>query len=320
MTQTININIETQEYLSKSIMQKLSGFIINVNKNNYIITIHHFLPIQKVTEADTKQELTIAVNSCWSEILVLNSKNINLNRYLVHKNIQNKLPKINDELSMELEFDKCIMKVCDYEFIPYDNLNIAMKLPYIKASIISDVDKFAGFSGKPVFNKNKIVGIFSKAYSDNKTILIIPIYILIKNLEKKDNNNIYKYSSVPKKINAYYVKENLNIYHPTLKIDIPYTTHLLIEGDVNFDSIIVNSLGETMHGDMIIDTDNVTECDLIKSNQFTYLITPRLLMLLKHLFNQTVLKYIFGLINKTEKNSEKLWLLYNEGNFRITLG
>jgi hypothetical protein len=111
MTQTININIETQEYLSKSIMQKLSGFIINVNKNNYIITIHHFLPIQKVTEADTKQELTIAVNSCWSEILVLNSKNINLNRYLVHKNIQNKLPKINDELSMELEFDKCIMKV-----------------------------------------------------------------------------------------------------------------------------------------------------------------------------------------------------------------
>jgi hypothetical protein len=71
---------------------------------------------------------------------------------------------------------------------------------------------------------------------------------------------------------------------------------------------------------MIIDTDNVTECDLIKSNQFTYLITPRLLMLLKHLFNQTVLKYIFGLINKTERNSEKLWLLYNEGHFRITLG
>lgn len=320
MTQTINIHIESQEYLSKSITQKLSGFVINMNKNNYIITVHHFLPIQKVIEADTKQELSIAINSCWSEILVLNSKNINLNRYLVHKNIQNKMPKINDELNMELEIDKCIMKVCDYEFIPYDNLNIDMKIPYIKASIISDVDKLAGFSGKPVFNKNKIVGIFSKAYSDNKTILIIPIYVLIKNLEKKDNNHIYKYPSVPKKINGYYVKENQKIYHPTFKIDIPFTTYSLIEGDVNFDSIIVNSLGETTHQNMIIDTENVLECDLIKSNQFTYLITPRLLTLLKHLFNPVVLKYIFGLINKSEKNSDKLWLFYNEGHFRITLG
>jgi hypothetical protein len=324
MTTNLTLNVDCQEYLSKNIKLKMSGFVLNINGNNQIITVHHFLPIHKVIETETNQELSVLINSSWSELLVLDSKNINLDKYSIYKDIQNKLPKPNDELTMEFASPRgvdtrCIMKVCGYDFLPYDNLNTSMTLPYIRASVISNVTEFAGLSGSPVFINNKLVGIFSKAYSNNQILLIIPIYVLIKNLEKTDNNHMFKYSSIPKKINTYHVKENMEIYHPTLKFDIPFSTYLLLEGDLDNGSIIQNSLGETTYEKMIVDTNfgNIIECSLIKSNQYTYLITPRLLSLLKRIFNQHVLQYISSLICKSERKDGEIWLFYDKGHFKI---
>ena len=319
MTINLSLVMECQEYLSKSISQKMSGFIINTNGCNRVITIHHFLPVEKVVETETNQELPILINSSWSEFLVLDSKNLNLGKFSIYKEVHNKLPKPNDELVMELNHGRCVMKVCGYDFIPYDNLNTNITIPYIRASIISDVNEFAGLSGLPVFINNKIVGVFSKVYSNNKYLLILPIYVLIRNLEKKDNNHIYMFENIPKKINSYYVKENQEIYHPTLKFDIPLSTYVLLEGDQDNGSVIQILSGETTFEKMILDTShgNMIDYNLIKSNQFTYLITPRLLALLKRFFNQNVLKYISMLIEKTERENQELWLFYDKGQFKI---
>jgi hypothetical protein len=324
MTKNLTLNVECQEYLSKNIKQKMSGFVININGNNQIVTLHHFLPIQKVIETETNQELSILINSSWSEFLVLDFKNISLDKYSIFKDVHNKLPKPNDELIMEIASPggadkRCALKVCGYDFIPYDNLNTSITLPYIRASVISNVSEFAGLSGSPVFINNKLVGVFSKAYSNNQTVLIIPIYVLIRNLEKKDNYHIYKYSSIPKKINTYHVKENMEIYHPTLKIVVPFSSYLLLEGDLDCGSIIQNYIGEITYEKMIVDTKlgNMIDCDLIKSNQYTYLITPRLLSLLKRIFSRPVLQHISSLIESSDRKDGEIWLLYEKGCFKI---
>lgn len=321
MDYTINLKIECQEYLTKSISQSISGFIFNYNNKNYIVSVHHFLPIKKVLETEFNQELSILINSSWSELLVLDSKYTNLDTYHVFNKYQNKLPKPNDELTMKLNDKRYNLKVTGYDFMPYDNINTKMTLPYIRASVISDIEELAGLSGVPVFDNNKIVGIFSKAYSNNQTVFILPIYILIKNLEKRDNQNIYILSCVPKKINSYHVKDNGEIYHPTFKFDIPVSSYILIEGDNDTGFLIQNSLGETVYEKMLIDTncDTLTNCNLVSSDQFTYLITTRLLSLFKRLFNPKIIQYIFLLINKNElktKNKD-MWLNYNQGRFSI---
>lgn len=324
MLSTISLDIECQDYLSRNITQKILGFVLNSNGKYYVITLHHFLPVKKIIETEINQEISILINSSWSEFLVLNSRNMCLDNYSIYKESQNKLPKINDELTMKLTSstcndEKCTMKVCGYDFIPYDNLNTSMTLPYIKASVTSRISELAGLSGSPVFINNKLVGVFSKAYSNNQILLIIPIYILYKNLEKKDNNHIYMYSSIPKKINSYHVKENMEIYHPTLKYDIPFSTYLLLEGDLDNGNIIQNSLGENTYEKMIVNTntENIISCDLIKSNQYTYLITPRLLSLLKRIFNHAVLQYISTIINNFERKDKEIWLFYDNGRFKI---
>lgn len=319
MSQTLSLNMECQEYLSKSINQIMSGFIINTTGKNYIVTVHHFLPIKKVIETETNQELPILINSSWSEMLVLDSKDLNLDKYTIYKDIQNKFPKPNDKLSMECDNKRYILKVCGFDFLPYDNLNTEVTLPYIRATVDTDETEFAGLSGMPVFSGNKLVGIFSKSYSNDKIFLVIPIYVLIKNLEKKDNNHIYKFPNTPKKINSYVVKEGKEIYHPTLKFDIPLNTYLLLEGDQDAGLVIQHFSGKTSFEKMILDTSfgNMIEYNLIQSNKTTYLITPRLLALLKRIFDTKVLRHISKLIETSEAKSDKIWLFYDKGYFKI---
>jgi hypothetical protein len=105
----------------------------------------------------------------------------------------------------------------------------------IQATIL-DVDRikdnaFAGLSGSPVYINEKVIGILSKINLVDNIIYIIPIYLAIKTLEKYDNDNVYWMNIKNiKKINAFNVKDN-EIYHPTLKINIPLNTYFLLEGD-----------------------------------------------------------------------------------------
>ena len=98
--------------------------------------------------------------------------------------------EIGDELIMYSERKRYILSVSGLEMIPYDNINDNYCIPYIKAT--TENDTYSGLSGSPIFYKNKLVGIFSKYCKDINTALIIPVYVLIKNIEKKDNQHIYK--------------------------------------------------------------------------------------------------------------------------------
>ena len=60
----------------------LNGFIFKFNNKNYIISIHHNLPIKSVYYDNSL--LNIKINSNWSEILILDLPSI-LNDLKIHK-------------------------------------------------------------------------------------------------------------------------------------------------------------------------------------------------------------------------------------------
>ena len=234
-SEVLQIHIETSIFLNKSLKQKLNSFVLNYNKCNYLISVHHFLPIKCIYNCLNNDELIIKINSCWSEVLVINTSNINLSNLNINYKIQNKLPKQLDEIFIKTNDRNYSMCVIDCGLIPFNNISIDCTIPYIRCRIDQSIKILAGLSGSPVIMNDRIIGVFSK-FDDRESIAyIIPIYIIIKNLIKEDNYNIYGLPTIIvsniNKINSYNIKENY-IYHPTLKINIPINTFLMIEGDV----------------------------------------------------------------------------------------
>ena len=317
--QLINIILKTQQFISTKFETKMSGFILNYNGTKYIISVHHFLPIKQICEMESGIELNIKINSCWSEILVLDVSNINLSEYKINNMIQNKLPKVNDIVYIKTNTKRYELKVIGYDSIPFDNIQDNITIPQIKCIALCDMENFAGLSGSPVFIKDKIVGIFSKYRPDSKITYIIPIYIVIKNIEKIDNSNIY---STPvnniKKVNSYNVKDN-EIYHPTLKINIHINTYFLLEGDKNNKTLIQYEQLETKKNiieeiESLVKNDLISPCDcniVTRKDNSEYKINTRLLSLLRK-FNSDnkIALRLFLLINKN-KSSEHWFGLVN---------
>lgn len=316
----------------KDVQILTKGFIYKnkISDEGKMITLHHFLPIQGVFDSKSMRQLPILINSSWSEFLVLDCNGINLNGYPICNKIKVSLPKPNDKIYMNIDDSyKFYMKVCNIDFFPYDNINTNILTPYIVAEQDErgeSPSKFVGLSGSPVFMGNKLIGVFSKICY-NKIFLIIPIYVLLKNLDKKDNNNLYKFSDseIPKKINSNCIN-NMNIYHRSLNAKIPYQTFLLLEGDLEKTYNITNSYNEKNNKEMIIDTkfSLTLGTNLIKSKQNinTYLITPRLLSLFKRILSNKDLCYIISLIKESKikefcKFDEELWLQYDKEDFKI---
>jgi len=220
MDNIIDLTIVTQKFNNQHYNFNFKGFIFEYNKKNYIITIHHNLPIHKITYKSI--ELFNVINSCWNEFLILEC---NFSNFIIHKKYNISLPKKN----VLLYFNNIEIIVYDIKFIPFNNLNnYPYKLPYIECNIKNKSHNynFKGLSGMPVYNdkKDKIIGIFSKYNIQDNTLYIIPIYILIKTLNKIDNNNIYT-------VNNYLV--NQTIFHPNLKYILPINIYFLLEGDKN---------------------------------------------------------------------------------------
>jgi len=243
---TIDIELTTQEFNGYSFISKLKGFILEYNNVKYIISIHHNLPIKKILHNDI--ELTVIINSYWSEILILE---YNLSLFSIYNKINISLPKNNTQLY----FNNIELLVYNIVFI-----NIPFKFPYIACKIKNEIlidqiiDILPSLSGSPVFNKKKkIIVLFSKFDKSNNTLLFIPIYIVIKNLTKNNNNNIYTISkSITKK----------TLYHYNLKLNLPIDIYFMLEGD-DSQTLIINK--HTLF--YIIDTNfNAT-----KSNNFRIL-------------------------------------------------
>jgi hypothetical protein len=301
MNNIININIISQSFMNKNINTQQYAFLLNYCSKVYCVSLHHFIPIQNVIDNDTNQKLNILVNSCWSEILLLNYYNIK-NKGI--KKLHNAIPKPNTELVLYNNDSKYKFSVISYDFIPFDNLNDEYNIPYITAKPYNNIN-YVGFSGLPVFIDNKLVGMFSKYIKNSNVVLIIPTYIILKNIEKIDNSHIYKLNYKPTRINNYIIKDNY-LYHPSLKCNIPINTYYLLECDLKSklpNTIIDNNM------------NNLLFKNVIKKNEKTYLITPRFLSLLKKILNNDTFFNIFKLIrdkldslhdNKSDYESDSL--------------
>ena len=154
--ETITLKLQSPKINNIDVENTVTGFILNYNGGNHIITVHHFLPIDKVYDQETNNELDIEINSSWNEGLILNTNNVNLSKYKIFSKVHNNIPKLNSRLSMKVDGNRIELEFIGYDMIPFNNIQLDVPILLIKARIISNLDKFAGYSGSPVFIKNKI--------------------------------------------------------------------------------------------------------------------------------------------------------------------
>lgn len=325
----LTLNLITQPFIDDKIEFTISGFILKYNNKNYIVSVHHFLPIDKIH--NNEDEIDILINSRWNELLICNCENIDLSKYIIYNKISNKIPKVGDILtfisteqrrnnSEENEINEMELRFIGYDFIPFDNINSDILIPYIKASSTNTTYNYAGLSGSPIFINNTIVGIFSKYNVRESILYIIPIYIFIKTINKNDNNNIYTtpYEKI-KKVNSYNVKNNY-IYHPTFKINIPLNTYFLIEGDIDYAPIIIYNNKYKSNDIFIIKYLQISNENNIIIIDTKYKITCRLLSLLNKLIsNKNIIRNLFQNINEYNDTSESLWLTITDNKLEIVI-
>jgi hypothetical protein len=309
--ETITLKALSPKINNLDVENTITGFIFNYNGSNHIITVHHFLPIDKVYDQETNKELDIEINSSWNEGLILNTNNVDLSKYKIFSKVHNNIPKLNSRLSMKVDGNRIELEFIGYDMIPFNNIQLDVPILLIKARIISNLDKFAGYSGTPVFIKNKIIGIFTKIRTDSNIAYIIPIYIITKNLEKEDNSNIYTMNVKNiQKIGSWIVNKDNEVYHPTLKLNIPIATYFLIEGDLNFKSILyfgkkktsVDLVQTVLKKDLISDSD----INIVSRNDFEYKLNVRLLTFLKKIdFNSNIL---YDLVQTLMRQQKQTWI------------
>lgn len=302
----MDIIIKTQKFLNKFLEQNLFSFILNYCKINYLISVHHHLPIDSVYDS-FNQKLIIKVDSCWSEILIMETNNIDLTSIPIHYTFQNKLPKPGQVMFINTNIMRYESIMIGHVFIPFDNINENFTTPYIIAKLQTN-DNLSGSSGSPVFCDGKIIGVFSKFNIKESIAYIIPIYIVIKNLTKKDNTNIYELPLKFNKINSYNIKNDM-VYHPVLKSTVPINTFLILEGDskkifsVRHDitNIMIDSI-MTRPKKLTISNEN-----FIVNDKSEYKINSRLLVLLKKFnVNKQIIISLFNHISKNHDSENPL--------------
>lgn len=218
-----------------------SGFIFTYNKKQYLVSVHHELPIKykniKVTFNDITFETQVIHKPIWNELVVLNIPNdikldtlsFNKSKNIINKSHNLKSPFINNIRLRELSK----LPICG---LPWNYKNLYYKI------LFNDIVEFESEpkSGSPIYMNKHLVGIFSKR--DDNIGYVIPVIYLIKTFEKKDNENIYMVPNDITKINNNIIVDN-KIYYRSLKEYINVETFCLLEGDKNTKiSIIKNDV------------------------------------------------------------------------------
>jgi hypothetical protein len=318
MVETLDIELTTQSFESKNTTINLKGTIINYETKKYIISLHHNIPIEMVTV--NKKNTTIQINSMWNESLILEAEEHLYSSYHINNIFQKSLPKIEDKLLLRTPQKRYGMKVTGYNFLSFDNSPNSFMIPYITATFIKIPDeKLSGLSGTPIYmntNKSQLIGLFSKFNSDANIVYILPIYIILKNIDKKNNSHVFgsELQNI-KKVGQYNINSMMEIYHPTLKIYVPLRSYFLLEGDDNVKFMITYKTDDMIN---IIETE-LTPCqnkcmlsnefDIIKNNDY-YKINTRLLTLLKKSgMDVNIIKLIWS---KILSNNKPLWIKINE--------
>ena len=83
-----------QECLGLSIKTKLSCFIINHEKINYIVSVHHGLPFNEHKYINN-QDIKVYKQPIWNELIIFNTENIMIDETNIFKKVRIKLPLIN---------------------------------------------------------------------------------------------------------------------------------------------------------------------------------------------------------------------------------
>ena len=306
MLDLVHLTLYTDSFFNKSLEISLNGFIFKFNDHKYIITVHHNLPINMIKHNNSL--LNVKINSNWSEILILDLPE-DLFDYKIHKLYQHKLPSINDILTIKSNDHNLNVNVIGFNFLPFDNLPNSSKIIYIKAKITEDYD-LLGLSGCPVYYNNILVGVMSKWNIRTSTVYIIPFYVIIKNLLKTNNNNIYLLNNSIrlKKIGYYNIKDNNTIYHRCLKYYIPIDTYILLEGD---DELHIDFISES---NINIRWENIKEkishdANIINNND-SYKITNRLLSIMNRLNIDK--KILMNILHKYINNPLEKFYINNE--------
>jgi hypothetical protein len=323
----VDLDLITQDFNSKKIHMKIKGVMISYNNMQYCVTLHHNLPISKVI----LQEITLPKfsDTGWNESVILDCNDIKFENIKVHNNFNNKILKSNEIIMMKTSQKRYEMITAGFDFIPFDNCVDSPAIPYIIAKFIDEEKNYAGLSGSPIFIGNKLVGLFSKYDHKNKIAFIIPIYIILKSIDKKDNNTIFGcdiHDIV--KINSYNIHNNEKtkkevIYHPTMKIYIPISSYFMIEGDVDERFTIQykeNSKTLTQNYTCISIKLLMDNTNLIIRDDKKYMITFRLLTFMKKIgiemcYIQTIMQKIIH--NHYENTMMSTWITMNDDEIQI---
>ena len=311
----MNITINIQEFLNKILKLNLISFVLNYYKKNYLISVHHHLPIDSVYNL-FDQKLIIKVDSCWSEVLIMETDNIDISLLPINYTFQNRIPKPDQVLIIKTDILRYESVMIDYDFIPFDNINQNLTIPYIRAKLKTD-DNLSGLSGSPVFCDDKLIGVFSKFDIKEYIAYIIPIYIVIKNLNKKDNTQIYELPLKINKINSYNIKDDM-VYHPKLKILVPINTFLMLEGDIQKMFIVRHDITNNIINCMTKPKKlNISNENFIVNNNLEYKINSRLLVLLKKIVNKQIISYLFNHISKNFDSKNPILFSLIENKLKI---
>jgi hypothetical protein len=259
----------------------VKGFLLKYKSQNYIITVHHGLPIDNLTN--------ILINPMWNELLILNNNNENNLKEI--KQIKHKISSINSKLYFYNNKNNRInIIVNDYTYFNINNLPINPRIIYIKASFLSTNFNLKSLSGSPVFNINdKLIGILCK--QDMDYIYILPAYYIIKTLTNINNNSIYSidFDEQIKYIDSSIVKDNY-IYHKSLNINIPLDVYFVLNGDEN-NNIFINKKYNHRYIDINNDLPIKNERYIVKKNNII-IVNSTLLLLLKLVNEKSILLFI----------------------------
>lgn len=309
--------------------EELTGFLLQHNTNVYILSVHHNLPIETMHAKSSGCICDVIIDSCWSESLILSSQNIDITQFAIFKKIQNRIAPGDTNIFTIIDNERSELNIIGCDFQPFDGFNQSPETPYIIGQLKVPKETIAGNSGAPVFIRDGtddiLIGVISKYQNSNNNIYIIPIYVFIKNLEKKDNANVYgiELNNI-NKIGSYHVTDDLEhgkiIYHPTLKINVPITTYFLLEGDidtvfsVNYDVFLKGKNKNVINNVTTISINNNLivshEQELLLKESGKFKVNLRLLSLLKRITNIEMQKRIFTKVqaNLNNTKSNDFWL------------
>jgi hypothetical protein len=229
------------------------------NGNNYIVSVHHFLPITKTTLDTTSEtvELKKIKNINWNELTIYSCPDSKflLNTKIIKK-YKTRFPERKAVIKIEINNKFERYECTDYQIWCGNPLS-KLRSIYIKFFIgtineserLNMINKYQGLSGKPVFDKDeKLIGIFCKTVFENTSEitsegtkihvygLILPAIYLIKSLNKKDNESVY-YLDIDEfnlKLGKYEIQKDENsfvIYNLQCNYKLPLDIYVNMEGD-----------------------------------------------------------------------------------------